>query len=101
MLHRQLPDTVSQADIESVVRATCDDESIDGILVQVRKLACGFLLDIYFQVAAQSAMALLLWTLTAASVYLQLPLPKHLDDQAVVQAVDPKKDVDGFHPHHR
>lgn len=32
---------------------------------------------------------------------LQLPLPKHLDDQAVIHAVDPKKDVDGFHPHHR
>ena len=28
----------------------------------------------------------------------QLPLPGHLDEDAVVRAVDPLKDVDGFHP---
>lgn len=28
----------------------------------------------------------------------QLPLPKHIDEQAVILAVDPEKDVDGFHP---
>lgn len=28
----------------------------------------------------------------------QLPLPKHIDEQAIIQAVDPTKDVDGFHP---
>lgn len=35
VVHRQLADTVSQADVESAVKATCDDQSIDGILVQV------------------------------------------------------------------
>ncbi len=28
----------------------------------------------------------------------QLPLPKHIDDQKVIMAIDPDKDVDGFHP---
>lgn len=28
----------------------------------------------------------------------QLPLPKHIDEQVVTQAIDPTKDVDGFHP---
>ena len=28
----------------------------------------------------------------------QLPLPKHIDEQAITLAIDPKKDVDGFHP---
>lgn len=28
----------------------------------------------------------------------QLPLPKHIDEQNVLMAVDPDKDVDGFHP---
>jgi methylenetetrahydrofolate dehydrogenase (NADP+)/methenyltetrahydrofolate cyclohydrolase len=28
----------------------------------------------------------------------QLPLPKHIDEQRVIESVDPKKDVDGFHP---
>lgn len=29
---------------------------------------------------------------------IQLPLPSHIDDQAVIKAVKPSKDVDGFHP---
>ena len=28
----------------------------------------------------------------------QLPLPRHIDNDAIIQAVNPKKDVDGFHP---
>ncbi len=28
----------------------------------------------------------------------QLPLPKHIDEQAIIEAIDPTKDVDGFHP---
>ena len=28
----------------------------------------------------------------------QLPLPKHIDEQKVIESIDPKKDVDGFHP---
>ena len=31
-------------------------------------------------------------------ILVQLPLPKHIDDEAVLLAVDPAKDVDGFHP---
>lgn len=28
----------------------------------------------------------------------QLPLPKHINEQRIIEAVDPRKDVDGFHP---
>lgn len=28
----------------------------------------------------------------------QLPLPRHIDEDAVIRAIDPNKDVDGFHP---
>ncbi|MEY2998446.1 MAG: bifunctional methylenetetrahydrofolate dehydrogenase/methenyltetrahydrofolate cyclohydrolase FolD [Bacteroidota bacterium] len=28
----------------------------------------------------------------------QLPLPKHIDDKRILLAIDPEKDVDGFHP---
>lgn len=28
----------------------------------------------------------------------QLPLPKHIDEQKIIEAIDPRKDVDGFHP---
>ncbi|DBB05580.1 hypothetical protein WJX77_005134 [Trebouxia sp. C0004] len=61
---QHLPESVSQAAVESAVSQICQDTSMDGILVQ-------------------------------------LPLPKHLDEEAVVRACDPRKDVDGFHPQHR
>ena len=31
-------------------------------------------------------------------ILVQLPLPTHIDTEAVIDAVSPKKDVDGFHP---
>ncbi len=31
-------------------------------------------------------------------ILVQLPLPKHIDTQHVIAAIDPAKDVDGFHP---
>lgn len=31
-------------------------------------------------------------------ILVQLPLPKHIDEQRVIEAIAPEKDVDGFHP---
>lgn len=31
-------------------------------------------------------------------ILVQLPLPKHISDDAVINTIDPEKDVDGFHP---
>lgn len=31
-------------------------------------------------------------------ILVQLPLPKHIDEDLVIQAIEPAKDVDGFHP---
>jgi methylenetetrahydrofolate dehydrogenase (NADP+)/methenyltetrahydrofolate cyclohydrolase len=55
-----LPDTVSEADLLELIEELNNDESINGILVQ-------------------------------------LPIPKHIDEQVITQAVSPEKDVDGFH----
>ncbi len=35
---------------------------------------------------------------TVDGFIVQLPLPKHIDERKVTQAIDPQKDVDGFHP---
>jgi len=32
-------------------------------------------------------------------ILVQLPLPNHIDEDAIINAIDPKKDVDGFHPY--
>ena len=35
---------------------------------------------------------------TEAELIVQLPLPKHIDEQKIIEAIDYRKDVDGFHP---
>jgi len=35
---------------------------------------------------------------TVNGILVQLPVPDHLDEAAIIQRIDPKKDVDGFHP---
>ena len=33
-----------------------------------------------------------------SGILVQLPLPKHIDNKKIIDAIDPNKDVDGFHP---
>ena len=35
---------------------------------------------------------------TVSGILVQLPLPKHIDKQKVINKINPSKDVDGFHP---
>ncbi|WP_096014504.1 bifunctional methylenetetrahydrofolate dehydrogenase/methenyltetrahydrofolate cyclohydrolase FolD [Campylobacter lanienae] len=57
--HR-LPEATTQSELLALIKLLNNDDSIDGILVQ-------------------------------------LPLPKHIDTNAILEAIDPNKDVDGFH----
>ena len=57
----KLPDTVSEEELLAEVEKLNQDDTIDGILVQ-------------------------------------LPLPKNIDENKVIRAISPEKDVDGFHP---
>ena len=56
----RMEETATQQELMDVVLRLNNDDSVDGILVQ-------------------------------------LPLPKHMDEQAILAAIDPNKDVDGFH----
>lgn len=57
----ELPATTTQEELLNLVEKLNQDDSVDGILVQ-------------------------------------LPLPEHMDEKAVIHAISPQKDVDGFHP---
>ena len=35
---------------------------------------------------------------SVSGILVQLPLPKHIDKQKVIETILPRKDVDGFHP---
>jgi len=54
-----------------------DSISEDALLLKIKELNNDMTLDGYI---------------------VQLPLPTHIDDEKILLAVDPKKDVDGFHP---
>lgn len=55
------PDSVSQAELLSLIAELNRDSAVDGVLVQ-------------------------------------LPLPAHIDEDAIIEAIAPEKDVDAFHP---
>ncbi len=65
---------------------------------------CGFYSEEYalLEDTTQAELLELLDELNAREdidgILVQLPLPKHLDERAVIEAIDPAKDVDGFHP---
>lgn len=60
-IRRDLPETVSQEELEAVIDELNADESCTGYIVQ-------------------------------------LPLPKHIDTDAILERIDPEKDADGLHP---
>ena len=65
---------------------------------------CGFYSEKYImdENTSQEELLNLIETLNnkdeISGILCQLPLPKHLDEKAVINAINPKKDVDAFHP---
>lgn len=82
------------------------DDPASRVYVNNKKKACaevGFLSEEYALSAqtTQDELLALVGTLNKKNdingILVQLPLPKHLDEKAVIEAIDPKKDVDAFH----
>ena len=66
-----------QIGFESTLIRLEDDTTEEALLLQIEQLNQDPTLDGYI---------------------VQLPLPKHINEERVLLAIDPKKDVDGFHP---
>lgn len=82
------------------------DDPASRVYVNNKKKACelvGFKSEEYALSASttQEELLELVKTLNEKSdingILVQLPLPKHLDDKAVIEAINPLKDVDAFH----
>ena len=82
------------------------DDPATRVYVNNKKKACelvGFRSEEYALSASatQEELLSLVQTLNQKEdingILVQLPLPKHLDDKAVIEAIDPRKDVDAFH----
>jgi methylenetetrahydrofolate dehydrogenase (NADP+) / methenyltetrahydrofolate cyclohydrolase len=82
------------------------DDAASQVYVRNKARACeaiGMHSEVHALPADTSQEDLLTWVnnLNANSaihgILVQLPLPKHMDDRAVIEAIHPMKDVDGFH----
>ena len=83
------------------------DDPASRVYVNNKKKACADL-GIYseeYAMSAETEQAELLKLITElntrediSGILVQLPLPKHIDEKTVLDAIDPKKDVDAFHP---
>ncbi|MGN0551347.1 MAG: bifunctional methylenetetrahydrofolate dehydrogenase/methenyltetrahydrofolate cyclohydrolase FolD [Acutalibacteraceae bacterium] len=82
------------------------DDSASRVYVNNKKKACaqvGFYSEEYALPAetTQQELMALVDTLNKKKdingILVQLPLPSHLDEKAVIEAIDPAKDVDAFH----
>ncbi|MCC8169371.1 MAG: bifunctional methylenetetrahydrofolate dehydrogenase/methenyltetrahydrofolate cyclohydrolase FolD [Oscillospiraceae bacterium] len=66
--------------------------------------ACGIYSEKYAlpEETTQEELLSLIDTLNKKSsisgILVQLPVPKHIDEETIINAIDPKKDVDAFHP---
>ena len=83
------------------------DDPASRVYVNNKKKACaevGFVSEEYALPAetTQQELLALIDTLNKKpeinGILCQLPLPKHLDETAVIHAISPEKDVDAFHP---
>ncbi|MBQ7160145.1 MAG: bifunctional methylenetetrahydrofolate dehydrogenase/methenyltetrahydrofolate cyclohydrolase FolD [Clostridia bacterium] len=83
------------------------DDPASAVYVRNKKRACaevGIYSESYELPAetTQEELLSLIGTLnkkdTIHGILVQLPLPKHIDEKAVILAIDPAKDVDAFHP---
>jgi len=83
------------------------DDPASKVYVKNKKLACeavGFKSEEYAlsEETTQEELLALVKELNSRNdidgILCQMPLPKHLDEQSVIDTIDPKKDVDAFHP---
>lgn len=82
-------DPASQVYVSSKVR-TCDDLGFGSTLLRFdANISEQALLDEVRKLNEDAEID---------GILVQLPLPKHISSDAIINAIDPRKDVDGFHP---
>ncbi|MDE6602740.1 MAG: bifunctional methylenetetrahydrofolate dehydrogenase/methenyltetrahydrofolate cyclohydrolase FolD [Lachnospiraceae bacterium] len=83
------------------------DDPASSVYVGNKKKACAYvgIESLSYELAAETTQEELLELIRELNaredvngILVQLPLPEQIDEDAVIRAIDPKKDVDGFHP---
>jgi methylenetetrahydrofolate dehydrogenase (NADP+)/methenyltetrahydrofolate cyclohydrolase len=83
------------------------EDPASQVYVRNKKRACEYvgIKSLSFELPAETTQEELLLLVEKLNydpavngILVQLPLPSHIDEDAVIKAIDPNKDVDGFHP---
>lgn len=83
------------------------DDPASQVYVRNKKLACEYvgIRSLSYELAGDTSEEKLLELIRDLNgradvhgILVQLPLPKHIDEDMVIETIDPAKDVDGFHP---
>ena len=83
------------------------DDPASSVYVGNKKKACAYvgIESLSYELAEETTQEELLDLIRELNaredvngILVQLPLPEQIDEDAVIRAIDPKKDVDGFHP---
>ncbi len=83
------------------------DDPASQVYVRNKKRACEYIgyRSLSFELPADTSQEKLLELVDDLNgrddvdgILVQMPLPKHIDEKAVINAISPDKDVDGFHP---
>lgn len=108
----RLKEEIAQRQIDGF-RAPClavlliGDNPASEVYVRNKKIACekigikSISIDLKSDVSEDEVLALvkkLNDDETVDGILVQSPLPKHVDEKLVIEAISPNKDVDGFHP---
>ena len=108
----RLKEEIAQRQIDGF-RAPClavlliGDNPASEVYVRNKKIACekigikSISIDLKIDVSEDEVLALvkkLNDDETVDGILVQSPLPKHVDEKLVIEAISPNKDVDGFHP---
>lgn len=89
----------------AVIQVGCDPAS--NVYVNNKKKACAYIgiNSLSYELKEETTQEELMKLINELNgrkdvngILVQLPLPGHIDENAVIRAIDPKKDVDGFHP---
>ncbi|MCA9266864.1 MAG: bifunctional 5,10-methylene-tetrahydrofolate dehydrogenase/5,10-methylene-tetrahydrofolate cyclohydrolase, partial [Planctomycetales bacterium] len=83
-------DPASQVYVRNKQRA-CEQAGMRGLHIEMN--AATTQAELLGQIATLNADA------AVHGILVQLPLPKQIEEQAILDAIDPRKDVDCFHPH--
>jgi len=84
------------------------DDPASHVYVRNKKIGCekGGFASFSYELPAETTQQHLLGLITELNhdpkvdgILVQLPLPEHINPETIIEAIDPGKDVDGFHPY--